>query len=193
MELAGAGLVYAMSRRSPFPGTGVRVAPERFRIFASTQDLQSTTVHQLAVSHFGAGVMPFDVGPPSDQAAQVAEGEGVIVIAHLDRRGHLAEQLNRWKFPRAKAVILLFCSSGHYQLARGPFVDGVALKIRDKLHDEAVVVGSRIPVEPSEAVRLAGELLSEAHREQPLAAVVTHYVQRHGKGKPFEVPWVILA
>jgi len=180
-------LVFASSQRSPFPAMQIKVDPNQFRLHASTQLIGEQSIAEFVEKRFGDRVRRFDIGEPDGVNINDFDGEGIIVIAHRDQ----IEWLLTREFPQAKAIVLLVCSSGHYSLTHGPFVDGIALKLQDKLKDHGVVVGSRVPVEAEEAIRLADELLRETNRGRTVAEIVTNYLKSHRSANPFETPWIV--
>lgn len=185
-------VVYATSHRPPFTAMELRVEPANFQVFASTQAIGADTIHRMVREALGRAVLPFEVSATS---ALESDSEGVVVIAHADEGGALVKLLTRSQFRGTRALILLFCSSGHYQMTSGPFVEGVALALRDRLAaaGPSIVVASRVPVDIDEALQFGKELLSSQRPDEAVADTVTRYIRNHPNAGPYSVPWVVLA
>ena len=119
--------------------------------------------------------------------------EAVAIFAHADDSGALRNLVRSWRFERTKAVLLLFCGSGAFDLISGPFTDGVAQRIRRQLGKEGIVVSNRLPVSIAEANRL---LLAVKNQPagRPLASVITAYLAERMATyeSPFNFPWFII-
>lgn len=190
LDLAQETLVYVGSAQSSPSSLEIKLNPDEYQIFATQQQFNDRTVHDMAVRHFGEHITTFEIGttPPPK-----IKSRGVMIVAHADRQSQLAEELSTWQWANTQAVILLFCSSSHYHGVSGPFIDGPAIRIREKQGDNGLVVAARVPVEPREAFLLADELRRTENREIPIAQIVTNYLQNHRDLDPFRVPWIVLS
>ncbi|MHB9080381.1 MAG: helix-turn-helix domain-containing protein [Pirellulaceae bacterium] len=185
LELAREGIMFTTAQHSPFLAESVHVLPNEYQVYASTQSFGPRTVFQLAADHFGSSVIPFDLASPQNPTRHTT-----LIVAHSDE-GQLAKALDQWDFSHSTVVVLLFCSSGHHQLVLGPFFDNTAINVRQRLPSQGLVIGSRVPVQPSEAFSFADALLHSG--DAPVIRMVTQYLQSRRDANPFEVPWVVLS
>ncbi|MBI2477562.1 MAG: hypothetical protein HYV60_02605 [Planctomycetia bacterium] len=193
LDLATTSVVYASSQRPVFPSLEVTVLPHQFRVFATSQRLANgESLHNQASKQLGSEISLLDSHVLDREPTTV---EGLIVFSHSDGTQDWEAVLDQLEVANLRCVVLLSCASTHYRWSQGPLVDGLALRLRDRLPDEAVLVGSRVPVTIDEAARLAKELLGNTNPHLPVAACVTRYLKlakQYGARGAFEVPWVVI-
>ena len=190
LELTDGAVLHATALSSPFAARNVALEPDEFTILATNQSIPtqangSRSIFDL-VSHEVQGVQSL---PPTGWKAETL---GLMVFGHSDETDALQRRILSWDLTAVKAVVLLFCSSAHYRITRGPFADGLTMQLRRHLGNRGVIVGSRIPVSMSEALRLQRTILTESTRDVPIAQIVTQYMKNSENKNPFETPWVIL-
>lgn len=183
-------VVYAGSWGSSLQSAKVVVPKTMISYFADCVPMQTSQSRGQSLADIVQSRLQASVND-LPQTGAIIEKDAVAVVAHSDSTGALQNLIDSWTFNKTKAVFLLFCGSGTFDLIQGPFSDGLAFRIRRSLPVDAVVVSNRFPVSVAEALRLLDALNEDRPSDLPVAQIVTKYIReriRH-EPNPFSCPW----
>ncbi len=186
-------IVYAGPWASPLRTGSVSVNGRDMRLYADRHELKEVgssrgrghSLTEIAAYHLGMESEPL---PGHNEAVQ---GDVVAILAHADAEHQLRDTIRTWKWDGVRAVFLLFCGSGTFDLIQGPFSDGLAQRIRCQLGGDGIVVSNRLPISAEEAIRFLGVVQREAIPTKSVATVLAGYMRDRltGHHNPFSFPW----
>lgn len=196
LSSVGESVLYAGPWGSPLHTARVIVPANEIAVFADHTEMKDVGSSRgrgrslLDIVALETAFIPKRI-PDSGEALN---STGIAIFAHSDSTGSLRDIIRSWKLDGVRAVFLIFCGSGTFDLISGPFSDGLAQSVRSKLGPNAIVVSNRLPISAAEGIRLLQAVRRDSAEDRPLANVVTNYMQERLREhqNPFTFPWFVL-